>query len=90
MSQCKLDLENHLTLEFQYVHQLFLFHLLQPQKEASVANPSGGNKEYFIGLQYGLLTSSSAGKINLIFTFITPYTNLFITILGCKNYFLIF
>ena len=61
-----------------------------PQKEASVANPSGGNKEYFIGLQYGLLASSSAGKINLIFTLITPYTNLFITILGCKNYFLIF
>src|SRR5215471_21688129 len=31
---------------------------------ASVASPSGGNREYLIGRQYGLVASVSAGRIS--------------------------
>src|ERR1700681_513099 len=34
------------------------------RKAARVANPKGGNKEYLIGRQYGLVASVSAGRIN--------------------------
>ena len=34
-------------------------------RPASVARPSGGNSEYLIGRQYGLVASVSAGRMNL-------------------------
>src|SRR5262245_25890508 len=43
---------------------------------ARVASPSGGNREYLIGRQNGLLASVSAGKIILTFNW-TPPTRLF-------------
>jgi hypothetical protein len=65
--------------QVRLVIQIELFHVLVLQPDviigrtigwaARVASPRGGNNEYLMGRQKGLLASISAGRI--IFTFIT-------------------
>src|SRR5215813_10629174 len=53
---------------------------------ARVASPSGGNSEYLIGRQKGLLASVSAGRIILTFIETPPQKSVWSSHSGCLSH----